>query len=89
MASGYHVELAGGGYHNENAMRAALRRIARDAPRGRGIAVNILYVSPRTLAWQINLISALRAEGMPIDGLTIGGGVPSCRLQQTTSRPSA
>ena len=77
MTAGYQVELAGGGYHNEDAMRNAIRMVAELSPRGRGIAVNVLCVSPRTIAWQISLLRQLRAEGMPIEGLTLGGGVPS------------
>lgn len=76
MNAGYHAELAGGGYNSEEAMETALRRIAANIPPGRGITINLLYLSPVTLAWQIPLIKRLRLEGINIDGLTVGGGVP-------------
>ncbi|KAK8109025.1 hypothetical protein PG984_014826 [Apiospora sp. TS-2023a] len=78
MNAGYHVEFAAGGYHHAAGLRGALCRL-RDllAEPGRGITLNIIYVSPRAIAWQIPLIRQLRAEGFPLTGLTVGGGVPS------------
>lgn len=76
MNAGYHAELACGGYHGEKSMESALRKLAANIPPGRGITINILYLSPATLSWQIPLIRRLRSEGINIDGLTIGGGVP-------------
>ncbi|OHE96347.1 chain elongation-2 [Colletotrichum orchidophilum] len=76
MRAGFHVELAGGGYHDEATMDAALRKLADECPPGRGITVNLLYLNPRALAWQIRLVRRLRSEGINIDGLTIGAGVP-------------
>ncbi|PVI03116.1 beta subunit of fatty acid synthase [Periconia macrospinosa] len=75
--AGYHVELAGGGYHNAPDMEAAIRKIANSIPPEASITCNLLYVSPRAMAWQIPLIRRLVQEGLPIDGLTIGAGVPS------------
>ncbi|KAF3767969.1 fatty acid synthase acitivty [Cryphonectria parasitica EP155] len=77
MQAGYHIELAGGGYFEPNSMTAALRNIEKEIPAGRGIGINLIYVNPRAMAWQIPLIGRLRAEGVPIEGLTIGAGVPS------------
>lgn len=77
MQAGYHIELAGGGYFEPNMMTTALRKIETAIPAGRGIGVNLIYVNPRAMAWQIPLIGRLRAEGVPIEGLTIGAGVPS------------
>ncbi|KAF2733047.1 beta subunit of fatty acid synthase [Polyplosphaeria fusca] len=80
MNAGYHVELAGGGYYNEKTMTAAINKIEEAIPAGRGINVNLIYVNPRAMAWQIPLIGKLRAEGVPIEGLTIGAGVPSIEV---------
>ncbi|KAH8682573.1 acyl transferase domain-containing protein [Xylariales sp. PMI_506] len=77
MSAGYHIELACGGYYTADALRSAVLKIQQMAPRGRGIALNVIYASPQTLAWQIALIRQLRAEGTNIDGLTIGAGIPS------------
>ncbi|KAL9056394.1 MAG: hypothetical protein Q9162_002985 [Coniocarpon cinnabarinum] len=80
MNAGYEIELAGGGYYNDKTMTAALSKIEKAIPAGRGITVNLIYVNPRAMAWQIPMIARLRAEGVPIEGLTIGAGVPSIEV---------
>jgi fatty acid synthase subunit beta, fungi type len=80
MNAGYHIELAGGGYYNGPSMTEALNQIEKTIPPGRGITVNLIYVNPRAMAWQIPLLGKLRAEGVPIEGLTIGAGVPSIEV---------
>ncbi|KAI1490976.1 beta subunit of fatty acid synthase [Biscogniauxia mediterranea] len=82
MNAGYHIELAGGGYYNGKTMTEALSKIERSIPAGRGITVNLIYVNPRAMGWQIPLLGRLRAEGVPIEGLTIGAGVPSIEVAQ-------
>lgn len=80
MSAGYQIELAGGGYYNAKTMTEALTKIEKAIPSGRGITVNLIYVNPRAMAWQIPLIGQLRADGVPIEGLTIGAGVPSIEV---------
>jgi fatty acid synthase subunit beta len=80
MNAGYHIELGGGGYFNAKKMTEALTKIERSIPPGRGISINLIYVNPRAMGWQIPLIGRLRAEGVPIEGLTIGAGVPSIEV---------
>ena len=80
MNAGYPIELAGGGYYNAKTMTEALTKIEKATPPGRGITVNLIYVNPRAMAWQIPLIGQLRADGVPIEGLTIGAGVPSIEI---------
>ncbi len=80
MKAGYQIELAGGGYYNAKTMTEALKKIENDIPAGRGITVNLIYVNPRAMAWQIPLIGQLRADGVPFEGLTIGAGVPSIEV---------
>ncbi|KAK3715893.1 beta subunit of fatty acid synthetase [Vermiconidia calcicola] len=80
MQAGYEIELAGGGYYNEKSMTEAITNIEKVIPAGRGITINLIYVNPRAMAWQIPLIGKLRAEGVPIEGLTIGAGVPSIEI---------
>lgn len=82
MQAGYHIELAGGGYFEPGMMTTALRNIEKAIPAGRGIGVNLIYVNPRAMAWQIPMLGRLRAEGVPIEGLTIGAGVPSIEVAQ-------
>lgn len=82
MNAGYHIELGGGGYFNAKLMTAALSKIEKAIPAGRGITVNLIYVNPRAMGWQIPLLGRLRAEGVPIEGLTIGAGVPSIEVAQ-------
>ena len=78
--AGYEIELAGGGYYNDKAMTEAITEIEKAIPAGRGISLNLIYVAPRAMAWQIPMIAKLRAEGAPIEGLTIGAGVPSIEV---------
>jgi fatty acid synthase subunit beta len=80
MNAGYQIELAGGGYYNAETMTEALGKIEKAIPAGRGITVNLIYVNPRAMQWQIPLIGQLRADGVPIEGLTIGAGVPSIEV---------
>lgn len=80
MKAGYEIELAGGGYYNERSMTEAISKIEADIPAGRGITVNLIYVNPRAMQWQIPMIAKLRADGVPIEGLTIGAGVPSIEV---------
>lgn len=80
MNAGYHIELAGGGYFIDPMMTTAIRNIEGAIPAGRGININLIYVNPRAMSWQIPMIGRLRAEGVPIEGLTIGAGVPSIEV---------
>ena len=78
--AGYHAELASGGYHDAESMSNALHKLARSLPKGRGITVNLIYSSPKSIAWQVPLLKKLRREGIPVEGLTIGAGVPSAEI---------
>ncbi|KAL3469377.1 acyl transferase domain-containing protein [Aspergillus californicus] len=80
MNAGYHIELAGGGYYNAKTMTEAITKIEKAIPPGRGITVNLIYVNPRAMGWQIPMIGRLRADGVPIEGLAIGAGVPSIEV---------
>jgi len=77
MRAGYHIELAGGGYSKEQNFEGAIRKLAGYVPPCCGITCNILYANPKTIAWQVSLLRRLAAEGIPIEGLTIGAGIPS------------
>lgn len=77
MQAGYHIELAGGSYHSPARLTEALEKLRPQIPKGRAVALNIIYINPRAIAWQIPLIQKLVAEGYPIDSITVGGGVPS------------
>lgn len=80
MEAGFHVEFAAGGYHSAESLRSALYSLRDMIPTGRAITLNVIYVSPRAIAWQIPLVRSLRAESFPITGLTVGGGVPSVEV---------
>lgn len=77
MNAGYEIELAGGGYYSDKTMTEAIAKIEKAIPAGRGITINLIYINPRAMQWQIPMIARLRADGVPIEGLTIGAGVPS------------
>ncbi|EEB08935.2 fatty acid synthase beta subunit Fas1 [Schizosaccharomyces japonicus yFS275] len=78
--AGYTFELAGGGYFDPNMMREAIHKLSENIPAGSGICVNVIYINPRTYAWQIPLIKAMVAEGYPIRGVTIAAGIPSLEV---------
>lgn len=80
MNAGYEIELAGGGYYNDKSMTEAIAQIEQAIPAGRGITINLIYINPRAMQWQIPMVARLRAEGVPIEGLTIGAGVPSIEV---------
>jgi fatty acid synthase subunit beta, fungi type len=77
MTAGYEIELAGGGYLNGPDLTEAITEIIDNIPSGRGIVLNVIYASPKSIAWQIPLVRKLCSQGLPIKGLTIGAGVPS------------
>ncbi|EPE29992.1 FabD/lysophospholipase-like protein [Glarea lozoyensis ATCC 20868] len=78
--AGYHVELAAGGYVDARSFEEAIRSLAASIPTHRGITCNLIYVNPKSIAWQIPLIKRLIANGIKIEGLTIGAGVPSLNI---------
>jgi fatty acid synthase subunit beta, fungi type len=80
MKAGYHAELAGGGYSSPEHFETAIKNLSADIPITSGITCNIIYASPKVVAWQIPLLRRLNEEGYPIDGLTIGAGVPSAEV---------
>ncbi|UJO25015.1 Fatty acid synthase beta subunit hexB [Fulvia fulva] len=77
MQAGYHVELAGGGYSSEPYFERALRKLAASIPIYRGITCNLLYASPQTIAWQVDVLRRLVKEGISVEGVAIGAGIPS------------
>ncbi|EMD00431.1 hypothetical protein BAUCODRAFT_62139 [Baudoinia panamericana UAMH 10762] len=77
LNAGYHVELACGGYSQASDLRKALQQLAATLPVSRGITCNLIYASPKAIAWQVPLLRTMQSEGCPIEGLTIGAGVPS------------
>ncbi|KAH8590940.1 acyl transferase domain-containing protein [Bisporella sp. PMI_857] len=83
MNAGYHIELAAGGYHRPADLEAALLKLVEAIPIGRGVTINVIYASPQAIAWQIPLLARLRSQGVPIDGLTIGAGVPSPEIAES------
>jgi fatty acid synthase subunit beta, fungi type len=80
MNAGYEIELAGGGYYEERMMADAVREVEALIPPGRGISINLIYVNPRAMQWQVPMIEKLRATGIPIVNMTIGAGVPSLEV---------
>jgi fatty acid synthase subunit beta, fungi type len=77
MNAGYHTELASGGYYNAEEMSAAIEKVKNSVPVGRGITCNLIYSSPQAMTWQIAMLRRLAQQGVAVDGLTIGAGVPS------------
>ena len=80
MRAGYHAEMAGGGYHSAKAFETAIVKLSQHIPPTSGITCNIIYSDPKAVQWQIPLIENLVRRGYPIEGLTIGAGVPSAEI---------
>ena len=80
MSAGYEIELATGGYFDRDGLRSAIMNTMDNIPLGRGIILNLIYASPKSIAWQIPLIRELCAQGVPVKGITIGAGVPSIEV---------
>ncbi|KAI9878043.1 MAG: hypothetical protein M1830_002094 [Pleopsidium flavum] len=80
MKAGYHVELAGGGYTSAKEFETAIRKVSATVPAHRGITCNLIYANPRAIAWQVPLLRQLVRNGIQIDGLTIGAGIPSAEI---------
>jgi fatty acid synthase subunit beta len=55
MQAGYHIELAGGAFHSPARLTEALEKLRPQMPKGRAVALNIIYINPRAIAWQIPL----------------------------------
>jgi fatty acid synthase subunit alpha len=77
LNAGYHVELAGGGHYNANAVRAKVAEIQANLPAGVGLTLNSLYINPRQFTFQFPLWQELRKEGVPVEGFCVAAGVPS------------
>lgn len=75
--AGYQIELAGGGYFSAQGMTDAIDSVISQIKKGYSLSLNLIYVNPFMLQWCIPLIKELRAKGYPIQGMTIGAGVPS------------
>ena len=80
MQAGYHAELAGGGHHSASSFENAIKKLSQHIPPGSGITCNIIYADRKAVEWQIPMIQGLVRKGYPIDGLTIGAGVPSAEI---------
>ncbi len=80
LNAGYQIEVAGGGYFDPIGMTKCLKEIEKSTIPGTGISINLIYVNPRMLQWGIPMIKDLRTAGFPIEGLTIGAGVPSLEV---------
>ena len=55
LSAGYHVELAGGGRYNANALRAKVAEIQANIPPGVGLTLNALCINPRHFGFQFPL----------------------------------
>jgi fatty acid synthase subunit alpha, fungi type len=77
LSSGFHIELAGGGHYNANALRKKVAEIQSKIPPGVGLTLNSLYINPRQFGFQLPLWQELRREGVPVEGFCVAAGIPS------------
>jgi fatty acid synthase subunit beta len=77
LNAGFHGELAGGGLPTEKMFRAKIDALVAGAHPGAGVTLNLLFLNPSQWGMQFPLVVKLAKEGVPIEGITIGAGVPS------------
>jgi len=77
-----------GSCNNAKGLTAALEEIERNSIPGASITVNLIYVNPRAVGWQILLLQLLHSAAVPIEELTIGAGVPLVEVANEYIRPS-
>ncbi|KAJ2398450.1 fatty acid synthase alpha subunit Lsd1 [Coemansia sp. RSA 2603] len=77
MRAGYHIELSGGGHFSEPMLRAKVDKILKAIDPGLGITINSIYINPFLWNIQYPAMKTMRSEGIPMEGLCIGAGVPS------------
>ncbi|KAJ2688668.1 fatty acid synthase alpha subunit Lsd1 [Coemansia spiralis] len=75
--AGYHTELAGGGIITEPDLERRISNLVKLSQPGQGITLNCIYIDQRQWSFQFPALLRMRAKGVPIAGLCIGGGVPS------------
>ncbi|KAJ2598230.1 fatty acid synthase alpha subunit Lsd1 [Coemansia sp. RSA 1721] len=77
MRAGYHIELSGGGHFSEPMLRDKVDKILKLVDPGLGVSINSIYINPFLWNIQYPAMQAMRREGIPMEGLCIGAGVPS------------
>ena len=75
--AGFHCELAGGGLPTPEIFRKAIMDLLDKLDGGVGISINMLYLNPRQWGFQFPLVLDLARQGIPIESITIGAGVPT------------
>ena len=75
--AGFHCELAAGGLPTPEIFKSAIISLLEKLHPGVGISINMLYLNPRQWGFQFPLVLDLRRQGIPIESITIGAGVPS------------
>ncbi|KAJ2824964.1 fatty acid synthase alpha subunit Lsd1, partial [Coemansia erecta] len=77
MRAGYHIELSGGGHFSEPMLRDKVDKILKLVDPGLGVSINSIYINPFLWNIQFPAMKSMRREGVPMEGLCIGAGVPS------------
>ncbi|KAJ1679555.1 fatty acid synthase alpha subunit Lsd1, partial [Spiromyces aspiralis] len=77
MNAGYHIELSGGGHFTAQMLRDKVDKIMALVSPGLGVTLNSIYINPAQWNMQFPLIQQMRREGIPMEGLCIGAGVPT------------
>ncbi|KAJ2451175.1 fatty acid synthase alpha subunit Lsd1, partial [Coemansia sp. RSA 2424] len=75
--AGYHAELGGAGIFTESDLERKIANLVKLAKPGQGITLNCIYINQRLWSFQFPAVLRMRAKGVPIVGMCIGGGVPS------------
>eukprot|EP00397_Hematodinium_sp_SG-2012_P000038 GEMP01000038.1.p1 GENE.GEMP01000038.1~~GEMP01000038.1.p1 ORF type:complete len:4044 (+),score=1094.81 GEMP01000038.1:434-12565(+) len=75
--SGFHCELAAGGLSRLAMFEERVKKLCSMLNDGVGVILNMLYLSAQQWAFQFPAAIRMRKNGIPIESITIGAGVPS------------
>nr|CCA25392.1 FAS2_PENPA Fatty acid synthase subunit alpha putati [Albugo laibachii Nc14]CCA25465.1 fatty acid synthase alphasubunit putative [Albugo laibachii Nc14] len=75
--AGFHAELAGGGLSRLCIFENSISKLVSKLTPGYGITINMLYLNAKQWGFQFPAVLRLRRQGVPIESITIGAGIPS------------
>ncbi|CCI41838.1 unnamed protein product [Albugo candida] len=75
--AGFHAELAGGGLSRLCIFEDSISKLVSKLTPGYGITINMLYLNAKQWGFQFPAVLRLRRQGVPIESITIGAGIPS------------
>ncbi|KAK1943247.1 Fatty acid synthase subunit alpha [Phytophthora citrophthora] len=82
LNAGFHGELAAGGLSRPNIFEDAVNELVSKIKPGLGITINLLYLNAKQWGFQFPMVLRMRRNGVPIESITIGAGIPTMERAQ-------